>query len=390
MLNIKPKIGITIGDLNGIGAEVIMKALSDSRILRLCTPIIYGSSKVLSKYKKLLNNETFNYQLWIKDQPLAERKINVVNCWEDNFEVELGKVSPEAGKAAFLAINKSSEDLKAGLIDAVVTAPINKHNIQNPNFQFPGHTEYYAANFGTGESLMLLIAEELRVGTVTGHIPVSKISESISKEKIIAKTNVLLQSLKYDFGIKKPRVAILGLNPHAGEDGLLGMEEKEVIEPAIQVLKRKGHLVFGAFPADGFFATKSYTKYDAVLAMYHDQGLIPFKMLGFENGVNFTAGLSTIRTSPDHGTAYDIAGKGIASEESLRSAIFLAIDVFKSRILNPKPAKKEEFRKDKNQQKNEILNEKALFEQEKLEQDELKKLSEALAKEEVLPISLKG
>ncbi len=328
---IKPVIGITIGDFNGIGVEVVMKTLSDIRILKACKPIIYGSSKIILKYKKLLQLEVFNFQQINAVEQVQDKKVNLINCWEDNLEIEPGKIVPEAGRAAYLALAKSTEDLKAKHLDAIVTAPINKQNIQSPDFQYPGHTEYYAHHFAKDESLMLLVGEQIRMGTVTTHIPLSQVADQLTQEKIIKKINLLLKSLKDDFGIRKPKIAVLGLNPHAGEGGLLGGEEINVIQPAVNYCKEKGHLVAGVFPSDGFFGAGQYKKYDAVLAMYHDQGLVPFKMLSFETGVNFTAGLSIVRTSPDHGTAFDIAGKGIADENSMRSALFLACDVVKNR-----------------------------------------------------------
>jgi len=329
--DIKPTIGITIGDFNGVGVEVIMKVFADNRILKVCKPIIYGSGKIFSKYKKILQIDNFTYHPIQAPEQSQDKKINLINCWEDNLEVEPGTVSPEAGRAAYLALARSTEDLRSRTIDAVVTAPINKQNIQSPDFQFAGHTEYYAHHFAKEDSLMLLVSDMMRVGTLTTHIPLSGVSEQITQEKLIKKVNVLTKSLKEDFGIRKPKIAILGLNPHAGEGGMLGGEENNIILPAIQHLKDKGHLIYGAFPADGFFGMGHFKKFDAVLAMYHDQGLIPFKMMSFEDGVNFTAGLSVIRTSPDHGTAYDIAGKGVADENSMRSAIFLACDIVKHR-----------------------------------------------------------
>jgi 4-hydroxythreonine-4-phosphate dehydrogenase len=337
MLNVKnyskPRIGITIGDFNGVGPELIMKVMSDIRVLKLCTPVIYGSAKIFLKYKKLFNNDSFNFQQVANNSPIAEKRVNVINCWEDTYEIFPGKVREEAGKCAYLALARSTEDLKSGLIDAVVTAPINKANIQSPNFPYPGHTEYYAAAFGKEDNLMLLVSNELRIGTVTGHIPVQKVSAALTKEKVIAKALILLESLKHDFGIRKPKIALLGLNPHAGEEGLLGKEEIDVIAPAIQQLKKRGNLFFGPFSADGFFGSAQYRKYDGVLAMYHDQGLIPFKLMAFEDGVNFTAGLPIVRTSPDHGTAYGLAGKNTASDDSLRAAIFMACDIVRNRNL---------------------------------------------------------
>lgn len=328
---IRPTIGITIGDFNGIGPEVILKTLADVRIFKACKLVVYGSGRVFAKYKKILSLENINFHTINSVEQAVEKKINLINCWEDNLEVEPGKITQEAGRAAYLAIARCTEDLKNRHLDAVVTAPINKLTIQSSDFPYPGHTEYYAAHFAKGDSMMLLVSEILRVGALTSHIPLSQVSEHITQEKIIKKANLFLKSLQEDFGIRKPKIAVLGVNPHAGEGGLLGAEENNVIIPAIQVLKEKGHLVHGAYPTDGFFGAAQYKKYDGILAMYHDQGLTPFKMLSFEDGVNFTAGLSIVRTSPDHGTAYDIAGKGLADENSFRAALFLACDTVKHR-----------------------------------------------------------
>ncbi|HYG37084.1 MAG TPA: 4-hydroxythreonine-4-phosphate dehydrogenase PdxA [Cytophagales bacterium] len=327
----KPVIGITVGDFNGVGPEVIIKTLVDSRILRFATPVIYGSPKIFIKYKKLFEIEEFNFvQIKSADQ-VNHRKINLIPCGNDSFEIQPGKVAKEAGKHALESLIAASEDLKKGLIHAIVTAPINKNNIQSDEFKFPGHTEFFTEKFGAEDSVMFLTSEFLRVAVVTGHIPLEKVKPTITTEKIISKLKILEASLKRDFGIIKPRIAVLGLNPHAGEDGLLGDEEKTLIKPAIDNFKHKGTLVFGPYPADGFFGTGQYKKFDAVLAMYHDQGLIPFKTIAFETGVNFTAGLSVIRTSPDHGTAYNIAGKNTADESSFREAFFLACNIYKER-----------------------------------------------------------
>lgn len=327
----KPIIGITLGDFNGVGPEVTLKALSNNTILKMCTPVIYGSVKVLSKYRKLLNLEEWTLHPVKSIDQISPKRTNVLNCWNENLEIQPGKVTTEAGQNAFIALKTAVADLQNKQIDAIVTAPINKFNIQSEEFKFAGHTEYFTETFGVQDSLMLLVSEGLRVGVVTGHIPLGAVKEAITKEKIMSKATILLQTLKRDFGIQKPRIALLGLNPHAGEEGLLGNEEQEIITPVIQELKHKGNMVFGPFPADGFFGTMSYKKYDAVLAMYHDQGLIPFKTIAFETGVNYTAGLPIVRTSPDHGTAYNIAGKNVASETSIREAIFLAIDIVNMR-----------------------------------------------------------
>ncbi|MBX2840154.1 MAG: 4-hydroxythreonine-4-phosphate dehydrogenase PdxA [Flammeovirgaceae bacterium] len=327
----KPKIGITIGDFNGVGPEVIIKALGDSRISNICTPIIYGSGKILTKYKRALHIEKFSYHQFNENSYINERKPNLINCWQENHEIDPGRLTNEAGKSAFLAIKKSSEHLKSGFIDAVVTCPISKENIQSEEFNFPGHTEYYAATFESKNSLMMLCSKELRVAVATGHIPLEKVKESITKELLTKRLKVLIKTLKVDFGILKPRIAVLGLNPHAGEGGLLGKEEQDIISPAISDFKNRGNLISGPFPADGFFGTYSFQKYDAVLAMYHDQGLIPFKTIAFDTGVNFTAGLPIVRTSPDHGTAFNIAGLNKASETSLRESIYLACDIVRNR-----------------------------------------------------------
>lgn len=327
----KPTIAITIGDVNSISPEVIIKALEDPRIIKLMTPVVYGSGKILSYYRKALNIRDFNYFQLKKLEELSDKKLNVLNLWEETVNITMGQSSEEAGKYAFISIKKAVEDAMEGKVDAIVTAPINKHNIQSEDFKFAGHTEYLAQEAGVKDSLMLLVDGDLRVGVVTGHIPIHEVSEKITPEKIDSKLDVLEKSLKEDFGIKKPRIAVLGLNPHAGDGGVIGNEEEEIIKPLIEKRKEKGKLVFGPFPADGFFGNQQYKNFDAVLAMYHDQGLIPFKTLAFSNGVNFTAGLPFVRTSPDHGTAYDLTGKGLADETSMRQALFLAIDIIKNR-----------------------------------------------------------
>jgi 4-hydroxythreonine-4-phosphate dehydrogenase len=327
----RPVIGLTLGDFNGIGPEIIIKTLTDARILKICIPVVYGSYKVLSKYKKITETEEVVFNSIRNMEGLNPKKINLITCWEEDFEVSPGKVTEQAGKCALISLEKASEDLFAGKIDAVVTAPINKNNIQSENFKFPGHTEYFTEKAGIKDSLMLLVSENLRVGVVTGHIPLAEVKTELTKEKLISKINVMYKSLKNDFGIQKPKIALLGLNPHAGESGLLGKEEQELMIPLIEELKNKGILIFGPFPSDGFFGMHHYKKFDGVLAMYHDQGLIPFKTLAFDSGVNYTAGLPVVRTSPDHGTAYDIAGKNIASESSFREAMYLACDIVKAK-----------------------------------------------------------
>ena len=325
-----PTLGITIGDINGIGPEVIIKAVLNPKIFELMNLVVYGHGKVLSHYKNLLEAEKFSFNQTNRADQIRENRLNVINCVED-IEVKPGEETPEAGHLAFEAIKRATEDLKNGLIDGIVTAPINKNNIQSEDFKFPGHTEFFTDAFGEKESLMFLCGERIRIGVATGHISIAQIKDRLNAEVISKKLNLMLKSLKKDFGIGKPKVAVLGLNPHAGEDGLLGNEEIEIIRPLINEFKEKGHLVFGPYPADGFFGNSSQTKFDGILAMYHDQGLIPFKTLAFEEGVNFTAGLPIVRTSPDHGTAYNIAGKGIANEQSMRSALYMAKDILASR-----------------------------------------------------------
>ncbi len=327
----KPLIGITIGDMNGIGPEVIIKSLSNSKILNHMTPVIYGSSKIISFYRKALGDEKFNYSQIRNIDEVNNRKVNVINCWDDVLELKPGESNQAAGEFAFKALEAATSDLKEGKIDALVTAPINKHNMQSDNFKFVGHTEYLTEAAGKSNSLMFLVSEGFRIGIVTGHIPLKDVAAAINKESIEAKLKLMISSLKKDFGIVKPKVAILGLNPHAGENGLLGDEEKEIIEPLILEHKNKGNLVMGPYSSDGFFGAGMQHKFDGILAMYHDQGLMPFKTIAFDSGVNFTAGLPFVRTSPDHGTAYSIAGKNQANESSMRNAIYMAMDVVNSR-----------------------------------------------------------
>jgi 4-hydroxythreonine-4-phosphate dehydrogenase len=323
------KIGITQGDANGVGWEIILRTLADQRMTELFTPVVYGSKQAADFYSKLLNEEEGSVQFNVVSSAEESRrgKVNLVECGQINPQP--GVASAEAGKAAVEALERAMADLKAGDIDAMVTAPIMKETAQSETFQFTGHTEFVASHL-EGEPMMIMCSDRLRVGLVTIHIPVSEVSQSISKEKILSSLNTLRQSLKADFGIVEPRIAVLSLNPHAGEGGMLGSEEQEIIKPAIEEAFQEGTLAFGPFPADGLFATGAYAKYDAILAMYHDQGLTPFKTLS-PDGVNFTAGLSEVRTSPDHGTAYDIAGKGEADPQSMRNAIYAAIDIVRNR-----------------------------------------------------------
>ena len=326
-----PTIGITIGDINGIGPEVIIKAVSEQKMLSFATLVVYGHGKVLSHYKKLLEIQRFSFHQLQQNEPFRKGKLNVVNCWDENFEVTPGEDNQTGGKCALAALQAAVADMKANKIDAVVTAPINKNNIQSDEFQFPGHTEFFTQTFDAESSLMFLCSDKLKIGVATGHIPLMSIKEHLTKQLIQKKVQLMLNSLKKDFGIQRPKVAVLGLNPHAGEEGLLGKEEQEIIAPAINDFKEKGEFVFGPYPSDGFFGNHNQANFDGILAMYHDQGLIPFKTLAFEDGVNFTAGLKVVRTSPDHGTAYNIAGRGLANEQSMRSAIYMAIDICRKR-----------------------------------------------------------
>ncbi len=343
------KVGISIGDLNGIGFEVIIKTLEDNRMLSNATAVIYASARIASYYRKALDLP-FNYKK-INDADDAQTgKVNVVNLWEDEYKIEPGNSTMEGGKVAFLSLEAATKDLAAGKIDVLVTAPINKKNIQNKDFNFPGHTEYLTKYSNADESLMFMVNDSLRVGVATNHIPLSEISKNLTKEVILKKLILMNQSLMKDFGIVKPRIAVLGLNPHAGENGMLGGEESEIIIPAIEAAKKEGIVAFGPYASDGIFGSKNYATFDAILAMYHDQGLAPFKALAGGTGVNFTAGLPIVRTSPDHGTAYEIAGKNEADETSFRNAFFLAIDIYKNRNvfkeITKNPLKTKKFEKE--------------------------------------------
>lgn len=323
----RPILGISIGDINGIGIEVTLRALSDSRVFKSFTPLIYGHGKALTFYRKLMSLDDFNFTQIRSLDEIHHRKINVINVSEDCPEIIPGVETAEAGKMALEALRAAVNDLKEGKIKGLVTAPLNKNNLNSAEFKFIGHTEFITEAVGAKDSLMMMVDETLRVGMATGHLPLAKVPQAITKERILQKANIFLKSLETDFGINKPKIAILGLNPHAGEDGLLGEEEENIIKPAIRELKDQNKMVFGPYPADGFFGMMHHKKFDGVLAMYHDQGLIPFKSIAFSSGVNFTAGLPVIRTSPDHGTAYNIAGKNVADEGSMRAALFLAADI---------------------------------------------------------------
>lgn len=349
MENTRIKIGITQGDINGVGYEVILKTFSEPMMLELCTPVIYGSPKVAAYHRKALELST-NFSIINSAADAADNRLNIVNCIDEEVKVEFSKLDAEAGKAALNALEKAIEEYREGLIDVMVTAPINKHTIQSEEFAFPGHTEYIEQKLGEGrKALMILLKNDFRVALVTGHIPVSQIASTLTKELIEEKLAIFNQSLKLDFGISAPRIAVLALNPHAGDGGLLGTEEQEVIIPALQEMSAKGILCYGPYPADGFMGSGNFAAFDGVLAMYHDQGLAPFKALAMDEGVNYTAGLPVVRTSPAHGTAYDIAGKGIASEDSFRQAVYVAIDVFRNRVrdkeLHARPLKKQYYDK---------------------------------------------
>jgi len=326
------KVGITQGDINGISYEVIIKTLMDNRINELCVPVVYGSAKVAAYHRKALNIQNFSLNI-IRDADKAHlKKSNVINTLDDNIRVELGKSSPEAGKAAVKSLEQAVNDLKQGKIDVLVTAPINKDNIQSEEFDFPGHTEYLTQHFGQNkETLMLMVSDLMKVGVVTGHVPLKQVPEVLTQDLILRKLRVMDHTLLKDFKIRKPRIAVFGLNPHASDGGLMGDEENNIIIPAIKRAKEEGIMAFGPYPADGFFGSSNIKKFDGILAMYHDQGLAPFKAISFDEGVNFTAGLDIVRTSPDHGTAYELAGKDEASPTSFRNALFLALDIFRNR-----------------------------------------------------------
>ena len=325
-------IGITHGDINGIGYEIILKTFTDITILKQITPVIYGSSKVATYYRKALDIQGLNLNVINNIKELNSKKINIINVVSDEIKIEPGLSTTEAGEAAYLALERATEDLKNGHLDALVTAPINKKNIQSEKFNFPGHTEYLQNKFGNGNAgLMLLVNDVMRVAVVTGHIPVEQVAKTLTSELILTKIQQLNRSLIEDFSITRPRIAVLGLNPHAGDNGVIGKEENDIIIPALKLAANEEIVCVGPYSADGFFGAGQFQKFDGILAMYHDQGLTPFKTISMETGVNFTAGLPIIRISPDHGTAYDLAGKNIASEESFRHSIYAAIDIYNSR-----------------------------------------------------------
>lgn len=325
----KMKIGITVGDINGVGLEVILKTLTDEKVLNYCTPIVYGSSKVVSYHKNIIDAD-LHFQQIEQATEAQSGEVNILNCWQENVNITLGKVAEEGGKYALYSLQTAVYDLRDGKIDAVVTAPINKEAMKMSGFPHPGHTEYITEQLG-GNSLMLMVYDELRIGVVTAHLPLGEVAGVITREGIIAKIKTMEESLRKDFGLERPTIAVLGLNPHAGDGGAIGREDDAIIRPAIVECKKAGMLVMGPYPADGFFGSGQHKKFDGILAMYHDQGLVPFKLLAFGKGVNFTAGLGGVRTSPDHGTGFDIAGKNIANPSSFRQALFVAIDVSRNR-----------------------------------------------------------
>lgn len=328
-MNKNIRVGISVGDLNGIGLEVILKTFSDSRMMEFCTPVIFGSAKLLSFQKKVLNIDTPFTGI---DSPadMVEGKINLVHTWKEAVNIEFGKPTEQSGSYAFKSLEAATDALMANQVDVLVTAPINKNNIQSGEFDFPGHTEYLAKRM-QGDPLMFLVTEELKVGVATGHIPISEVSKAVDKKLLYSKINKIHESLVRDFAIRKPKIAVMGLNPHNGDGGVIGNEDDKVVRPVVEELFDSGKLVFGPYAADSFFGSDNSQNFDAILGMYHDQGLIPFKTLSFGQGVNFTAGLSEVRTSPDHGTAYEIAGKGLANEQSFREAVFTAIQIFRNR-----------------------------------------------------------
>ena len=326
----KIKVGISIGDLNGIGLETIIKTFKDIRMLDFCTPIIFGSTKTVTIHRKEINTQEFNFNIINKIEDAHPKKVNLLNIWKDEVEINFGKATNRSGELSFDSLKQATQALKDKKVDVLVTAPINKASIQEKVSGFIGHTEFLQGNF-EGESLMIMLSELMRIAFVTGHVPLSEVKKAITSENIYAKTVQLNTSLIQDFGIRKPKIAVLGLNPHAGEEGMLGKEENDIITPTIKKLKEEGIMAFGPYPADSFFINKNLQQFDGILSMYHDQGLTAFKTLCFSEGVNYTAGLNIVRTSPVHGTAYEIAGKGIADEKSFREAIYLACDIFKKR-----------------------------------------------------------
>ncbi len=346
----KIKVGITHGDINGVGYEVILKTLADPYIVEMCTPVVYGSAKVAAYHRKALDLPAINFNIITDASAAEEGKVNLITCVDDEVKVEIGRATAIGGEMAYAALERAAVDMEAGLIDVLVTAPINKNTIQSDKFDFPGHTEYLERRLGEGQkSLMILLNDTLRVALASGHLPLSKVAEAITIEGIVEKLQIFEHSLRQDFCVVKPRIAVLSLNPHAGDNGLLGSEEETVIKPAINEANAKGVLCFGPYSADGFFGSGHYRQFDGILAMYHDQGLAPFKALAMEEGINYTAGLPIVRTSPDHGTAYDIAGQNKADEQSFRHALFGAVDIYRNRLffdeITARPLRKQYFDK---------------------------------------------
>tara|TARA_R110000868_G_scaffold97875_1_gene269222 strand:- start:6717 stop:7763 length:1047 start_codon:yes stop_codon:yes gene_type:complete len=323
-------VGISIGDLNGIGGEIVLKTFEDPRILDFCTPVIFASSKVMAFLKNHFNS-TINFNDINNVGQIVFGRVNVLNCWKEPVTIDFGKEDLKIGEYAVKSLQKATKALKDGKIDVLVTAPINKHNIQSKEFNFPGHTDYLAQEL-EGESLMFMVTDTLRVGLLTDHVPVKDITVNISSELIKKKINIVYDSLQRDFKINRPKIAVLGINPHTGDNGVIGKEDDDIMRPTLAKIKDEGKLVYGPYAADGFFGSNNYKNFDAIMASYHDQGLIPFKTLSFGQGVNFTAGLNKIRTSPDHGTAYEIAGKGVADENSFKEAVYTALQIFKNRF----------------------------------------------------------
>ena len=338
----KPVVGITQGDGNGIGYEVIIKALADARILESFTPVIYGSSKIFGFYRKQIHNiDNIDTYVIQSAKDARQRRVNIVNCLSDNVYVEPGKSTPESAQAAIRSLECAVRDIKAGDIDVLVTAPINKRAMDAEGFGNTGHTEYLQKEFGVEDVTMFMVSDQLKIGVVTGHIPLKDVSAAITQEKILSKLRLMSASLRRDFGVIEPKIGVLGLNPHCGDGGLLGDEEEKVIMPAVRAAADEGILAFGPYSADGYFGQGTYARFDATLAMYHDQGLTPFKAIAFQDGVNFTAGLPIVRTSPDHGTAFELAGRDMADPQSMMSSIYTAIDIFRKR------AAFDELRKDR-------------------------------------------
>jgi len=327
----KPVIGFSCGDLNGIGIEIIIKCLADGRILEICTPVIFASNKTVNFYRKALPEGNFQFNSLKDLSRLNPKMINLYNCWEEEVQITPGVLNEIGGQYARISLIAATEALKAGEIDALVTAPVHKSNLQAENFRYTGHTPYLRDAFGVADVVMLMVADNMRVALLCEHVPISEAAKEVTKEAIQRKVKILVSALQRDYGIDKPKIAVLALNPHAGDEGLIGKEEIEFIQPAVRELKQSGLMVFGPFPADAFFARGQYSRFDAVLAMYHDQGLIPFKSLAFGEGVNYTAGLPKVRTSPDHGTAFDIAGQGKAEHTSMLAALYEAIDIINRR-----------------------------------------------------------